>query len=403
MLWDPSYKPRLRPVEAFDVPDPNDPQVGLRDRSGLSDVVVTLSRPALHVLALMDGDHTCEEVRREFHAAFGQVLSTDTLLTMLEHLERAHFLEGPQFETHYQKCLEAYREAGTRDMPHAAQLGITDSSGSLFDAMLADVAAVSMPGRVRGLIAPHLDYARGEPCYALAYGAVSDRPVPDRVVILGTNHFGRSMSVTATCSDFSTPLGTTRSDTAFVERLEQRCGDLRAGELDHLHEHSIELQVAWLQHLFGAESFQLVPLLCPDPCGPTGTAPFDGRGVDLRDFARALGALVDEDDADTLLVAAADLSHVGAAFGEERKLDSAYCSEVRELDHGGLACIENADPEGWLRHFASRGNPTNVCSAGCIFALATALPDAEVTLLGYHQAVDEATQTCVTCSAVAFT
>ncbi len=182
-----------------------------------------------------------------------------------------------------------------------------------------------------------------------------------------------------------------------------RCGDLRAGELDHLHEHSIELQVAWLQHLFGAESFKIVPLLCPDPCGLTGTAPLDGRGVDLREFARALGALVDEDDADTLLVAAADLSHVGAAFGEERRLDSAYCSEVRELDQRGLACIQNADPEGWLRHFSLRGNPTNVCSAGCIFALATALADAEVTLLGYHQAVDQATQTCVTCSAVAFT
>ena len=224
MLWDPSYRPRLRPVEAFDVPDQNGTQVGVRDRSGLSDVVVTLSRPALHVLALMDGDHTCEEVRREFHAAFGQVLSADTLLTMLEHLQGAHFLEGPEFEAHYQKCLEAYRQAGTRDMPHAAQLGITDGSGALFDEMLADVATVSMPSRVRGLIAPHLDYARGKPCYALAYGAVADRPVPDRVVILGTNHFGRALSVTATCSDFSTPLGTTRSDKAFLERLEAVVG-----------------------------------------------------------------------------------------------------------------------------------------------------------------------------------
>ena len=51
---------------------------------------------------------------------------------------------------------------------------------------------------------------------------------------------------------------------------------------------------------------------------------------------------------------------------------------------------------------ADENNPTQVCSAGCIFALATALPDAEATILAYHQAVTREIHNCVTCAAVAF-
>ena len=46
-------------------------------------------------------------------------------------------------------------------------------------------------------------------------------------------------------------------------------------------------------------------------------------------------------------------------------------------------------------------NPTRVCSAGCIFALKAALPEAKAQVLRYHQAVDQESQAGVTCAAVA--
>jgi AmmeMemoRadiSam system protein B len=182
--------------------------------------------------------------------------------------------------------------------------------------------------------------------------------------------------------------------------LEERCGDLCAYELDHLREHSIELQVAWLQHLFGADSCTIVPFLCPDPSGPTGTAPADGEGVDLREFAEVLGELIAEDGRDTLLVAGADLSHVGAAFGDSRRLDDAFLDEIRTHDTRALDKLMDNDPGGWVACVAQDENPTRICSAGSIFVLATVLRDASCTLLQYHQAVDEPSQTCVTCAAV---
>jgi AmmeMemoRadiSam system protein B len=185
--------------------------------------------------------------------------------------------------------------------------------------------------------------------------------------------------------------------------LDSRFGDLCVFELDHVREHSVELQVVWLQHLFGKDSFRIVALLCPDPCGPTGTAPCDGRGIDLREFAFALRDVLSDDPQDTLVVAGADFSHVGAAFGDERRLGPEFLTEVRQRDEIALARLADNDAEGFRAAVATDSNPTRVCSAGCIFTLSTALSGRTATVLGYHQAVDHPTQTCVTCAAVAFT
>lgn len=404
MPWDPKQKPCLRPLEAFRLPEGDGAMVGVRDRSGVSDVVVSLSEPALHLMSLMDGTKTCAQIRSAFRSAYGHSVSEDTLGAMVEQLERAHLLEGPVFEDFYRAQLDDYRATGVRAMRDAAALGVTAESEEFFRGILAEAESNPrgrLAGPPRGLVAPHLDYARGRPAYAAAYATLRGRPTPDCVVILGTNHFGRSPSVVSTTSDFATPLGVTRTDVGLIERLEQECGGLRQYELDHAREHSIELQVAWLQYLFGAGSFQVAAFLCPDPCGPTGTAPYNGEGVDLSEFARALGALVDADSRDVLVVAGADLSHVGPAFGDSCSMDDAFLQSVRRRDQCALDKLLCNDVNAFINTVANQDNPTRVCSAGCLFTLRAALPHAVATLLRYHQAVDEPSQTCVTCAAVA--
>ncbi len=394
--------PCLRPVEAFRTPGQDDGQIHVRDSAGLSDVVLTMSEPALHVLAMMDGTNTCGHIRQQFRDRFNQELSEATLQQMLAHLDQAHFLEGVAFDSYYELRVTDYRAAQFRDMPTAAALGV-EEHGEVFAEALGDVPANGVSQRPRGLVVPHLDYPRGGPCYAQGYATLRDQPAPNRVIILGTNHFGRSRSVVSTAQGFRTPLGTTQPDLDLLARLEERCGGLREYELDHQREHSIELQVAWLQFLFGADNFLMLPFLCPDPCGPTGTAPVDGRGVDLHDFAVALRAAIRELDGDTMLVSGADLSHVGASFGDDRMLDEAFLDEVEAGDRGAVSHLQRGDPDGFVSFLAERDNATRVCSAGCIYTLSVALSDATPQLLKYHQAVDQSAQTCVTCAAMMYT
>ena len=402
MPRDPDHRPRLRPVEAFPVDVDGHQQIGVRDSSGLSPVVLSMSQPALLLLSLLDGSRTITEVRADFQRAVGQVVSDGIVVDLVDKLDEAHLLEGPGFEAYYQTMQQEYRAQPSRPMPHAEALGITDDHGSLFRELLAQMPTRALSGPVQGLIAPHLDYPRGEPAYVAAYATLRDRPRPQRVIILGTNHAGRGSSVVATDRPFATPLGVTPVDVDFLERLEAQCGDLRRYDLDHAREHSIELQVGWLQHLFGADAFEMVPLLCPDPCGPTGTAPWNGEGVDLATFGRELAGLLADDPRDTLVVAGADLSHVGPEFGDEEPLSDEWLAEVRQRDQQALEAVVAGDARGFLDRVAAGQNPTRVCSAGCIYVLMAALPEGNGTLLHYHQAVDEARLCGVTCAAVAF-
>jgi AmmeMemoRadiSam system protein B len=151
------------------------------------------------------------------------------------------------------------------------------------------------------------------------------------------------------------------------------------------------------------DGFRIVPVLCPDPSGPLGTAPGDAGGVDLRAFATALGELVREDPEPTLLVASADLSHVGGYFGDRRPLDDGFVDEVRDADEAALALVEQNAPEALRVHMARTRNPTRICSVGCLYTLMTALsPSARPLRLGYHQALTPELENCVTCAAFAF-
>ena len=224
---------------------------------------------------------------------------------------------------------------------------------------------------LRGVVAPHLDYARGGPVYADVYATLKQTPAADRYVILGTNHFGRSTGVAATGKDFLTPLGRVETDRAFIKRLEARLGrGLREHEFDHNAEHSVELQVHFLQMLYAAAEFQIVPVLCHDPCGPSGTKPYDGRGVDLGDFADALGALIAEDGTRTVVIAGADLSHIGQHFGDEQPTTPEFLAQVRASDGELLRCMETRQDEELLQVVRGSRNATRVLQHGLYLRVA---------------------------------
>ncbi len=399
--WD--MQPRLRPVEAQADPDNPQDQVIIGDPTGLAGCTLTVSHAALHILSQMDGTRTLASIRDDFLEAFGQELNADILGSLVAHLQEAHLLDGPEFEAYYAEHLRAYLSAPSRPMNDLRGLGLEPTGvGVQLDALL-EITPAPRTGHVRGIVAPHLDYARGLPCYESTYSAIADAGRFERFVILGTNHFGRSLAAVATAAPFSTPLGTTRVDVEFLAAVEQHCGQtLRTYELDHQREHSIEIQVLLLQHLFGPDSFEIVPILCPDPCGPTGTAPWDGSGVDLRHLADALAESTHASATRTCLIAGADLSHTGAFFGDDRPLDAAFLEETRNRDQGALQHLGTNDAERFRSAVALDDNPTRICSAGCIYTLMSALPTAQVNVLAYHQAVNHEAQCSVSCCSAVF-
>lgn len=410
--------PAMRPVElrpspahrgAFDLTDP----------SGIAASTMTVSSATLSIIARMDGRHDRPGIQAEFLRRTGRMLFSDELDRLIVQLDEALFLRGPTFDDKLTALQNEYRLAPHRPIRDVRSLGAPiEKLGAYLDSILdgqprgngidesRSVVRIRNSGEpIVGLVAPHLDYERGAPCYGAAYRNLAERTDAARFIILGTNHFGRSRSVVGTRKDFGTPFGVVPCDEAFMRRIDERLGvDLCDEEYDHLREHSIELQVVLLKHLLGDRPFKIASYLCPDPCGPAGTAPPDGGGVDLTDFAAALRDEIEADGAATCLIAGADLSHVGRYFQDERDLSVDNLHAVEASDQKALALLEKRDAEGFRCEISARENDTNICSVGCIYALTTALDGrAQPRLLHYHQAVTPEHENCVTCAAMEFT
>jgi len=402
--------PCLRYVEA--IPDERNGRVILRDPTQLAAGVLVVGRAELELLSLLDGEHGWMEIQAEYARRSGQLLLSHELEAVLDQLDSAGYLQGAGFEAYYAGLVDEYRSLPYRPLRQPDGFGAPAAAlPAYLDRAMAqgrrrEPEQPAPNGRLAAIVAPHLDFPRGNPCYGPAYDLLR-RSLPGwgdeiRVVVLGANHFGRSRSVVATGKDFQTPWGVAHTDRPFLEQLQAECGgNLTPHEMDHLREHSIELQAIWLHHVLG-DGVRIVPVLCPNPSGPLGTAPGDPDGVDLREFSLALGRLIREDPTPTLLVASADLSHVGGYFGDEEDLDAGLVAAAREADEAGLALVSRNDPEALRRHMASTGNPTRWCSIGCLYATLTALgPTAAPQRLRYHQAITEESQNCVTCAAFA--
>jgi AmmeMemoRadiSam system protein B len=253
---------------------------------------------------------------------------------------------------------------------------------------------------VNGLVAPHLDYPRGEPCYADAYATLAASGPADRYVILGTNHFGRATSAVATRKDFVTPLGLVETDRDFLGKLEERLGGtLLAEEPDHWREHSIELQVHFLQVTSNGSPFQIVPILCPDVSGRQAATSDGQNGADVRALAAAISALITEAPGRTVIIAGADLSHVGQRFQDPDPTTPERLEEIARSDRKLLDLLVQRNEDAFLARLIATSNATRVCSSGCLYGLLKALPGRPCRLLRYHQAVDMAAETHVTCAA----
>lgn len=384
--------PRCRPFEALPIRgEDGQPVFVLQDHTRLAPSMMAVSLPGYFAVLHMDGQHTQSQMLAAFEREFGAALPDGQLAELIRALDDNLLLDNPRARDAHAARVNAWHAAPARDnrerFPPAAELAQEMAT------MLAS-GRVEAPATLAGLVAPHLDYARGGPCYADAYAALRPCVPFDRYVILGTNHFGRSAGPVATTKDFQTPLGLVRTDAGLIERLERRLGrSLRDDEFDHAAEHSIELQVHLLQHVQPAPAFEIVPILCPDPCSA------DDGTVDLNALADALRTELDADGRRTLLIASADLSHVGQRFGEPEPTDAAFLARVEAHDRGLIELLEHGHDGQFVDVLRQVQNLTRICSVGCLYALRRALPGRPLRLLRYHQAVDFESETHVTCAA----
>jgi AmmeMemoRadiSam system protein B len=116
------------------------------------------------------------------------------------------------------------------------------------------------PRQLLGLVSPHAGYMYSGPVAAYGFARMAQDGKPGSVVILGPNHTGAGSGVSImTSGKWRTPLGEVQVDKALSEAIKQGSEIIDVDEVAHAHEHSLEVQLPFLQHLFG-DNFKIVPI-----------------------------------------------------------------------------------------------------------------------------------------------
>jgi len=404
--------PKLRNVNVFPVQMSGETCLCLQDSQNISEKALFLPPPVYFVVSLFDGEHSVLDIQAEYMRRFGDILFAERIQQIIDQLEEHLFLEGDRFREALQEKEESFKKALVREAVFAgksyqaapeqlrAQLGGyflgPEGSGSPKEGKGGN--------RLKGVVAPHIDFQRGGFCYTFAHRAVKEESSSFLFILLGTAHTLMNQPFSLTRKDFATPLGRLETDGELVDGLQSRCsGNLFADEGTHRNEHSIEFQCVFLRYLYPEPSpLKIVPILCGSfhEAMERQISPMELKPV--RQFIESLQALVSSSGKDVCIIASADLAHVGHQFGDQEGMREYGLNVLAAEDQEMLGYVERMDGEGFFSSVSKERDQRRICGLPAIYTLLKVLQAEKGRLLKYGQAFTPETESVVTFASLAF-
>ena len=184
----------------------------------------------------------------------------------------------------------------------------------------AEPANLAVPVRAQACLVPHAGYVYSGHVAGAVFARIA---VPKKIVILGVRHYPRGENAAILSSGaWRTPLGDAMIDEPLAEALRAACPLLREDDVAHRDEHSLEVQIPFLQIL--QPEFTFVPMAL-------GTVRFD----DLVTIGEAIGRVLAAFGEEILLLTTSDLNHYENATTTRIK-DRKAIDRILELDARGL-------------------------------------------------------------------
>ncbi|UCB47158.1 MAG: AmmeMemoRadiSam system protein B [Spirochaetota bacterium] len=393
--------PKLRPVEA--VPAQQN-MICLRDPQGFSDKLVFLPQEAFYIVTLFDGNHSILDIQEAYTRRFGDLLFSDKVRELIDKLDSCLLLESDRFHEVRNRVIKEFNREKVRPATHAGAAyeekedKLREQIKGLFESPEGPgLPVVENPsGRLRGLIAPHIDVKRGGVCFAHSYNEYVKESSAKTVIILGIAHIQTKRRFVLTQKDFATPLGVMQADHDFIDGLSGRVKtNFFEDELVHRNEHSIEFQVLFLRYLYDKNDIKIVPILCSAREQDYLGGPLEEDG-EFQDFIGGLREVISERTDEVCFIAGVDLSHLGQRFGQNITIDDTFLAWAKEKDTEMIKLILERDAEGFMGLIQGEKDSRNVCGVPAIYTMLKVLDAKSSKLIRYDQAVEDQTQSVVT-------
>lgn len=383
----------------------------LYDRAGLSEAQLAVSPGVMFIASRLDGEHSALKIRELFEREVGEDLPEEDFAQIIEDLDASYFLDNQKFAEYYQKIYGDFLNSDTVE---------SSSSGSAYsddpvvlkrtlDMIIKNAPKPEEEGRAtnaprpapRGVIAPHMDYGRAAQCYGQVYHELAKFNPPEAVVVIGTAHQPINRRFAICKKNFSVPGGVVECHKDLTQELLDRCkevADFTEDIFAHRHEHSIELQAVWLKHIW--PGVKIIPILAGSLAEFFADPSAAAKDEEINILVASLKEMMISNR--LLIMASADLAHIGERFEDERELDDEFLLETERADRAYLEEVKMGHPLGGLAALAVHNDRYRVCGTGCIFALNSILPQVRGRLLGYHVAHTEELKQAVSCAGVLY-
>ena len=397
-----------RDLEFFPIRHEGRQFVLIRDPLGLVKEGEAVGLPLYQIMTLLDGTTTVRDLQMELMRQQGGVLvGAGEINGLLAHLDESFLLDSERFKNAKERIITDFTSRRIRPCSHCGK-SYPENPSELkirLDEILNSELSIPEPGgKIRALVAPHIDLNVGHKSYSSAYQLLKDA-APSRVILLGVGHQLQNALFSLTDKDFETPLGITKSEQTQIRRLREAGRDIIASD-DFIHrsEHSIEFQIIFLQHLLADNHnpFTIIPILCGSL--QMGLHEYTRQAYQEKagPFLDNLKKIIADPDHETLIVAGVDFSHTGPKFGHE--MPATYLeNKSSEHDQNLLKHLSRLDAANFWEESRRVNDQFNVCGFSALACLLEVLPECHGEILNYETWHEAPTRSAVSFASVVFT
>jgi MEMO1 family protein len=198
--------------------------------------------------------------------------------------------------------------------------------------------------KVRACLVPHAGYMYSGGVAGAVFGRIA---LPRKILVIGVRHYpqGEPLAILSEGA-WRTPLGDVPIESLLAARLRKECAALREDSVAHSREHSLEVELPFLQML--APGFSFVPVA-------VGTVRFD----ELRETGEGIARALQDTPEDVLIVTSSDMNHY-----EDDGI-------TRDKDKKAIDCMLKIDPKGL--YDVCRDEHISMCGLGPAVTMLTAI------------------------------
>ena len=305
-------------------------------------------------------------------------------------LDQAGFLENGTFEAMRDERRREFAAQAVREPAHAGSAYPTEIE-ALVETMqrYAKGGAETIKPRrpVMGIAAPHVSPEGGWQSYRDAYSVLGPEHRERTFVVLATSHYGESESFGLTRKPFRTPMGDATTDTRLVDWLAARAPQsIEMEDFCHSFEHTVELQLIFLQHALGP-GVRILPILC----GPFARSIYQGGKPEdddkVKAFLEALGEMREREGDKLFWILGVDMAHMGARYQDRfaARAGEGPMATVDARDRRRIACINASDAYGFWNLVQENRDDLKWCGSSPFYTFLKTAPDVRGELLRYEQ------------------